>query len=165
MTPESTSLVQIRDLQVAFERHSHTPGESSTVLAVDGVSLDIYRGETLCLVGESGSGKTTTARAIGALVVPTGGSVHVDSVDVTGLRGKQVKDFRRRVQFVFQDPFESLNPRQRVRDIVGEPLEVHRVTRSGQELTSRVIRSLEECGLSPSEQYAGRYPHELSGGQ
>lgn len=165
MTPELESLVQIADLHVAFERHGHAPGQPANVLAVDGVSLEIFRGETLCLVGESGSGKTTTARAIGALVVPTGGSVHVDGVDVTSLRGKRLKEFRRRVQFVFQDPFESLNPRQRVREIVAEPLEVHGVARTKRELSLRVIRSLEECGLTPGEQYGGRYPHELSGGQ
>src|SRR5256885_16105576 len=118
MTPESTSLVQIRDLQIAFERHSHTPGESSTVLAVDGVSFDVYRGETLCLVGESGSGKTTTARAIGGLAPPTNGSVVVDGVNVPGLSGRQAKDFRPRGEFWLQDPFESSNPRHQVADIV-----------------------------------------------
>jgi len=158
-------LIQIRGLEVAFARHRRDSEQPSTLLAVDGVNLDIYPGETLCVVGESGSGKTTTARAIGALVAPTAGSVQIDGVGVSTLRGRRLKEFRRRVQFVFQDPFESLNPRQRVREIVAEPLIVHRLAGNKKEVAARVIESLEECGLSPGEQFAGRYPHELSGGQ
>jgi oligopeptide/dipeptide ABC transporter ATP-binding protein len=165
MTLMTDPLVTIRGLEVVFARSRSAAGGMSKVAAVAGVDLDINRGETLCLVGESGSGKTTTARAIGRLVVPTAGSIRFDELDIARIRGSRLRGFRRRVQFVFQDPFESLNPRQRVGDIVAEPLVVHRVLKNGYEVQARVTRSLEECGLIPGTEYSRRYPHELSGGQ
>jgi oligopeptide transport system ATP-binding protein len=159
-----TPLVRVRDLQVHFPLtqgllFQRTVGH---VKAVDGVSFDIRRGETFGLVGESGCGKTTVARALLKLLVPTGGSIEFDGKDIANLDAQGLQFFRRRVQSVFQDPFSSLNPRMRVRDIVGEPLVIHLSLR-GQALQTRVDELLTLCGLSPA--FAERFPHEMSGGQ
>jgi len=136
------------------------------VKAVDDVSFYIKEGETLGLVGESGCGKTTCGRTILRLIEPTGGEVIFyrdgDEIDVAKLRGKGLKELRREMQIIFQDPYSSLNPRMTVGDIVGEPLLVHRVAR-GKELRDRVAELLQAVGLNP--QYMKRYPHEFSGGQ
>lgn len=138
---------------------------SPRVAAVKDLSLDIMRGELLCLVGESGSGKTTTARVMGCLTRPTAGSVWFDQANVTHLRGRALRNFRRRVQSVFQDPYDSLSPRQRVGDIVTEPLVVHGIGAGRREREMRAVEALEECGLTPGPDFFRRYPHELSGGQ
>jgi peptide/nickel transport system ATP-binding protein len=154
------------------------------VRAVDGVSFDVQKGEILALVGESGSGKTTVGMNVLGLQLPTGGRVLFDGYDVSewarghgpslaagqgdlaGLgRRACVLALRRRAQMVFQDPYESLNPRQRIFDIVAEPLEVHRLVRSREEKEARVRLALESCGLAPAEHFWSRYPAELSGGQ
>ncbi len=132
------------------------------VRAVDGVSFDVQRGETLGLVGESGCGKSTTGRAILQLYKPTAGSVHFDGVDLVRLKGEHMRQMRRKIQMIFQDPYASLNPRMTVGDIIGEPLMVHNVA-TGREIQERVFHLLELVKLSPS--YANRYPHEFSGGQ
>lgn len=136
------------------------------VKAVDDVSFYIKEGETLGLVGESGCGKTTCGRTILRLIEPTAGQVLFhrdgDAVDVARLRGRQLKELRREMQIIFQDPYSSLNPRMTVGDIVGEPLVVHHVGR-GREIRERVAELLEAVGLNP--QYMKRYPHEFSGGQ
>jgi oligopeptide/dipeptide ABC transporter ATP-binding protein len=132
------------------------------VRAVDGVSFDIAPGETLGLVGESGSGKTTVGRCVLRLAAATAGRVVFEGRDVATLPSTDVRQLRRRLQVVFQDPFSSLNPRMRVLDIVGEALDVHGIAK-GPELERRVSALLERVGLSPS--WIHRYPHEISGGQ
>ncbi len=132
------------------------------VHAVDGLTFDIYKGETLGLVGESGCGKSTTGRTILQLYRPTSGSVHFEGVDLVKLKGEELRRMRRRMQMIFQDPYASLNPRMTVGEIIGEPLIIHNVAR-GREVQERVERLLELVGLNPA--YANRYPHEFSGGQ
>src|SRR5687768_3812098 len=132
------------------------------VRAVDGVSFDIKRGETLGLVGESGCGKSTTGRTILQLYRPTAGAVTFEGVDLVHLKGEDLRKMRRKMQMIFQDPYASLNPRMTVADIVGEPLVVHNVA-TGKEIEERVKHLLELVNLNPS--FAGRYPHEFSGGQ
>lgn len=133
-------------------------GTPSWRRAVDGVSLQVRRGETLGLVGESGCGKSTLCRVILGLLAPTSGSVRIEGTTVQGARGGAMQAIRRKVQMVFQDPSGSLNPRMRVGDIVAEPLIVH-----GMPWRERVGELLEECGM-PRE-CVQRYPHEFSGGQ
>ncbi len=133
------------------------------VRAVDGVTLDVARGETLGLVGESGCGKTTIGRAILQLIPATSGRVTFDGVDVLASRGTKLQALRKRMQIVFQDPAGSLNPRMSIRSIVGEPLRVHGVVSDADELRERVGTLLERCGMPRTA--AERYPHEFSGGQ
>jgi oligopeptide transport system ATP-binding protein len=132
------------------------------IKAVDDVSFQIYRGETLGLVGESGCGKTTVGRTIIQLYRPTAGHVYYDSRDLADMRGSELRHMRRQVQIIFQDPYASLNPRLTVGAIIGEPLEIHRVAR-GKELKERVEELLHVVGLNPY--FINRYPHEFSGGQ
>lgn len=154
--------VTVRDLNVHFKR-SRRVGEP--VRAVDGVDLDIFAGETLCIVGESGSGKTTLVRAIGHLAPITSGSVRFGDVDVGHLPRSELRAMRRRVQYVFQDPFESFDRRQSVFSIVAQPLRVHKLESSHSRLRTGVHEALEECGLEPAGEFAKLYPHQLSGGQ
>jgi oligopeptide/dipeptide ABC transporter ATP-binding protein len=130
--------------------------------AVDGVSFEIRPGETLALVGESGSGKSTAARCILRLEEPTDGRVFFEGEELTAVTRRRLRDLRRRVQMVFQDPTDSLNPRKTVGFIVGEPLSVHGIA-DGREARVAVGEILELCGLQP--EHASRYPHQLSGGQ
>ena len=132
------------------------------VKAVDGVSFEIYRGETLGMVGESGCGKSTTGRAILKLNRPTGGKVYLDGIDLENLKGKKLREIRRRMQMIFQDPYASLNPRMTIGRIIGEPLQIFNLV-SRKERKGRVQELMELVGLNP--QFADRYPHEFSGGQ
>ena len=136
--------------------------QTGAVHAVDGVSFDVYRGETLGLVGESGCGKSTTGRTILQIFRPTSGSVRFDGVDLVNLKGRELRLMRRKMQMIFQDPYGSLNPRMTVGEIVGEPLIIHHVA-ADSEIEDRVASLLEMVGLNPS--FANRYPHEFSGGQ
>ncbi len=163
MSDASTALVRARDLT----RHFAVGGglfrkPSNPIRAVDGVSLDIARGETLALVGESGSGKTTTGRMLLHLERPTSGTVTFDGTDLASLDAKSMRALRRRMQLVFQDPFGSLNPRMTIGDTVKEGLLIHHLA-EGAAADARTRALLDEVGLRP--EWADRYPHEFSGGQ
>ena len=130
--------------------------------AVDGVSFDVYRGETLGLVGESGCGKTTLARVILRLSNPSAGSVHFDNIPIFSLKKQEMRKMRKRMQIIFQDPFGSLNPRLTVGGMISEAIKIHKLAK-GNEVRKQVVEILDRVGI-PAE-YAGRYPHEFSGGQ
>ncbi|MFN8032771.1 MAG: dipeptide ABC transporter ATP-binding protein [Mycobacterium sp.] len=157
-------LLEVSDLVVHFPIKSGiiVDREVARVHAVDGVSFTLHEGETLGLVGESGCGKSTLCRAILQLVVPTSGSVRFEGTELVGLSRRELRPLRRQMQMIFQDPFASLNPRKRVGQIVGDPLELHGLA-SGAELKRRVQELLDRVGLQ-AEHY-NRYPHEFSGGQ
>lgn len=156
-------LLQVDRLSVHFSnRSSLVRQKSSIVRAVDGMSFEILRGETLGLVGESGCGKSTAGRAVLRLLRPTGGTVAFDGIDLTTLNESQIRPYRRRMQMIFQDPFSSLNPRKRVGAIVQEPMHIHRLG-TRKERKAKVEELLERVGLH--SRAADRYPHEFSGGQ
>ncbi len=162
-TGADAPLVQVRDLRTYFPIRkgvlSRTVGH---VKAVDGVSFDVHAGKTLGLVGESGCGKTTVGRTLLRLVPATAGTVHFRGNDFFAPRGEQLRNLRRYMQIVFQDPVSSLNPRMTIGNIIGEPIEVHRIAK-GREKNDLVASLLQRVGLDPS--FAARYPHEFSGGQ
>ena len=157
-------LVDVRGLKIYFPvtagfLFQRTVAENK---AVDGVSFDVRRGETMGLVGESGCGKSTTGRAILQLYKPTGGQIYFNGVDLNTQRGNDMRLIRRKMQMIFQDPYASLNPRMSVRDIIGEPLVIHKLG-SPAERRERVAELMRVVGLNPY--YATRFPHEFSGGQ
>jgi ABC-type oligopeptide transport system ATPase subunit len=158
-------LLQVRGLVKEFpiDRGVMLRRSLGSVRAVDGVELDVMRGETFGIVGESGSGKSTTARLIARLLEPTAGTVLFDGRDITTLRGSRLKLLRRELQMVFQDPYSSLNPRRTIGAIVAEPLAIHRVQPDRAARRRAVQELLETVGLSP--EHCNRYPHEFSGGQ
>jgi oligopeptide transport system ATP-binding protein len=165
MVDPAAPLLQVRGLKMHFpitegmiaRRHI------GDVKAVDGIDFAIGRGETLGLVGESGCGKTTTGRCILRLEKPTAGEILYDGVDIAKLNRKELVALRRRIQVIFQDPYSSLNPRQKVGSILEEPMRVHGVERDSARRLDRVRELLSLCGLNPN--FADRYPHEMSGGQ
>ena len=143
-------------------KHFSTSG-GNTVKAVDGVSFDVAPGETLALVGESGCGKTTTGRMLLRLIEPTLGKIHFDNIDLLGLGRKALRQRRRQMQIVFQDPYSSLSPRQRVEDIIAEPLDVHHLYSTSSARRARVVDLLRLVGLDDT--HLRRHPFEFSGGQ
>ena len=168
--PESAAaaaddILTVRDLKVHFPitKGVIVQRRVATVHAVDGVSFSLKRGETLGLVGESGCGKSTTGLAILRMLEPTAGSIVFEGQDITRLDRAQMRPVRRRMQMVYQDPYGSLNPRMRVRDIVGEPLQVHGLDANRAACEARIAALLAMVGLLPD--MAERYPHEFSGGQ
>ena len=167
---DNGALIQIDRLSKIFPVSSGVFGRSSSFIhAVDDISFQIPAGKSLGLVGESGCGKTTTGKMLARLVNPTKGKILLNDfdngpVDVAELKGKGLKAFRRRVQIIFQDPYESLNPRRTIFDTVVEPLKVQKVG-GVFEREARVSDMLEKVGLIPASSFLFRYPHELSGGQ
>ena len=161
---DTDALLDVQELRKYFPVQGGVLGRSvDQVRAVDGVSFRLRRGETLGLVGESGCGKSTTGRAILRLIEPTGGRLFFDGQDLEELDRSQFREFRRRAQIVFQDPFGSLNPRMTVGGMLAEILKVHGIGETGAQRSSRVRELLEMVGLNA--EHAGRYPHEFSGGQ
>ena len=156
------ALLEVRHLVKEFTRRSGLFGKAPGVRAVDDVSFSIERGETFGLVGESGSGKTTTGRCILRLIDPTSGQVAFKGQDVLALDRRALRESRRHMQMVFQDPYSSLNPRMRVETIVAEPLVIHGIGTTA-ERAARVAELLAHVGLDPD--LGRRYPHEFSGGQ
>ena len=156
----------VRNLKKWFARsRGFFSKEQLYVKAVDGISFEIEKGQVLCLAGESGCGKTTTGRLILRLVEPTEGSVILRGVDIFTLKKEELRKKRREMQMIFQDPYESLDPRMDVFSILAEPLEVNRVTSGYREVRERVHKALEDVRLVPPEEFIRRFPHELSGGQ
>jgi oligopeptide/dipeptide ABC transporter ATP-binding protein len=156
-------LLDVRDLKKYYFRDRFLSRDLEPVRAVDGVSFRLRKGETLGLVGESGCGKTTVGKSILRLIEPTSGHVLFDGRDLLGLDRESMRRLRPRMQFVFQDPYESLNPRRKVLDIVGEGPEVHGRVTTEKEKREKVSEILERVGLHPQDR--DRYPHEFSGGQ
>jgi len=163
MSSNNDVLLRVEDLVMHFPIYRGViQRRVGAVRAVDGISFDVKRGETLGLVGESGCGKSTTGRTILQLYKPTAGQVHFEGVDLVHLKGENMRQMRRKMQMIFQDPYASLNPRMTVEQIVGEPLMVHSAA-TGKEIQERVAHLLEVVNLNPA--FASRYPHEFSGGQ
>jgi oligopeptide/dipeptide ABC transporter ATP-binding protein len=162
MMSQNNFLIQVRDLKKYFYKEGFFSTDKKPIRAVDGISFSIRKGETLGLVGESGCGKTTAGKSILRLIEPSSGQVLFKGQDILGLHRGVLRALRLRMQFIFQDPYESLNPRMKVEEIVGEGLEVHRIAR-GKEKSRRVSELLKKVGLHPQD--AQRYPHEFSGGQ
>jgi oligopeptide/dipeptide ABC transporter ATP-binding protein len=156
-------LLRVTGLEVHFPiRSAFLRRRTGTVRAVDGVALEVARGETLAIVGESGCGKTTTGKSILRLIEPTGGSIRFGGEEITHHSPRQLAPFRRRMQIVFQDPYASLNPRMSVGGILAAPFEIHRIG-DARDRPDRVAELLRTVGLPPEA--ARRYPHEFSGGQ
>ncbi|ESZ60229.1 peptide ABC transporter ATPase [Mesorhizobium sp. L103C119B0] len=169
--PDTADILRLESLQVhfpiqggLFDRVLGRP--AGAVRAVDGIDLNVGRGEIVALVGESGSGKTTVGRAITKLAQPTGGKLLFEGRDMTSVQGSSaLRPYRHRVQMIFQDAYQALNPRHTVFDIVGEPLRSLRLVENHAQLTERVSEALAAAGLNPPGNFFSRFPHELSGGQ
>ena len=163
-------LFDVEDLEVYFPIQqgffkAMVATEKKYVKAVDHVSFQVKQGEILALVGESGCGKTTTGRTMLRLEDPTGGHILYKGLPVEKFGQKTLREYRKKAQIIFQDPYNSINPKQTIFDIVAEPLEVNNICSSEREKEERVIKAINEAGLRPATEYLYRYPHELSGGQ
>jgi len=158
---ENKALISVRDLKMHFPIGGGLFNKKKILKAVDGVSFDVFRGETFGLVGESGCGKTTVGRTIVRLYQPTDGKIIFDGTDIAPMNEKEVQPYRNRMQMIFQDPYASLNPRMTVASIVGEPLRYRNM--SAKEIDERVRELIDCVGLKTD--HLNRYPHEFSGGQ
>jgi oligopeptide/dipeptide ABC transporter ATP-binding protein len=166
MTDAEAPLLYVTDLSRRFAVGREWPWQPPALLhAVDGVSFELRRGEVLALVGESGCGKSTLAQTLIGLEAATSGQIHFEGRDITHLDARGLRALRRRIQMVFQDPYESLNPTMTVGEAVAEPLRVHGLARHPADRAARVHQALESAGLKPAQDFVRRYPHELSGGQ
>lgn len=157
------SLLRVKQVKTYFPAKKSLFGENTYVRAVDDVSLDVVKGETLGIVGESGCGKSTLGRTIMGLVRPTSGEVWFDGQNIAQMSGWEMKDLRKKAQIIFQDPYSSLNPRMIVGASIEEALKIHQIYPDRESRRKRVIELIETVGLSA--EYADRYPHEMSGGQ
>jgi len=165
MEDPNNVIIKLENISKTFRtRASLFKGDPKEVIALKQISLNIYRGEIFGLVGESGSGKTTTGRLIVKLEDPDDGKLLFDGNDITKIKGKALKNFRRKVQMIFQDPYQSLNPYFSVYDSVSEPLVVHSVGNS-KTRKDMVRESLNSVGVTPPDDFFYRYPHQMSGGQ
>ena len=158
MTQERKKLVELKNVSLTFNK-----GKSIEVKAIDDVSFDIYEGEIFGLVGESGSGKTTIGRSILKLYDIDSGTVTFAGNDISSLKGKDLHDFRKTAQMIFQDPQASLNGRMKIRDIIAEGIDIHKLAKSKEEREAKVKELINLVGLN--EDHLSRYPHEFSGGQ
>lgn len=159
----SNPILKVTDLKVHFPVAGGVFSKKQVVKAVDGLNFEIMPGETFGLVGESGCGKSTTGRAIVKIYNPTEGKVEFNGEDITKIKGKELSQFRKNVQMIFQDPYASLNPRMTVGEIIREPMDIHNIYSTKKERENRVRELLEIVGLKPD--HIRRYPHEFSGGQ
>ncbi len=156
---EKKKLLEIKNLKQYFNQ-----GKANEVKAIDNITFDIYKGEVMGLVGESGCGKSTTGRTIIRLYNATGGEVLYDGVNVHGKKSKkELKQFNRKMQMIFQDPYASLNPRLKIADVIAEGIDIHGLAKTKKDRMERVYHLLETVGLN--REHANRYPHEFSGGQ
>jgi len=167
---KTEKIVDIKNLKVEFEIKQSFIEEifykkRKIVKAVDGVNLEIYHGEIVSLVGESGSGKTTLGKAILNLVPKHEGDILFKGKSINFNNKKEMKKFRQKAQMIFQDPYQSLDPRHLIIDATAEPLEVNNLINNSAERKKKVIKALEDSGLAPGENFLYRYPYELSGGQ
>jgi peptide/nickel transport system ATP-binding protein/oligopeptide transport system ATP-binding protein len=157
-------ILEVRDIKKYFPiKGGFLQKTVANVKAVDGVSFDVLRGETIGLVGESGCGKSTLGRTIVRLYEPTEGEIIFNGQDIAGFKGQELKHLRKQMQLIFQDPYSSLNPRMNVSTIVGEAMLAHGIVKKGPEFTQRLTEVIEMCGLS--SYHINRYPHQFSGGQ
>jgi peptide/nickel transport system ATP-binding protein len=168
---ENNVILEVKDLKKYFMPHmslaeSLVGGKGKKVVkAVDGLNFSIHKGEIFGLIGESGSGKTTTGKLVMKLIEPTEGKLVFAGEDVTAVKGPELKAYRRKVQMIFQDPYASMNPRFKIRDVLEEPLVIHHLGGGRQERDLAVKKALEEVNMTPPEDFMGRWPHMLSGGQ
>ena len=163
-TNGATKLIEVTDLQMHFPLRQGIilQKQVGAVRAVDGISFDVFEGETLGVVGETGCGKSTLARLICRLLPVTAGTIEFDGQDITNLKGNPLRLLRREIQMIFQDPYSSLNPRKRVGAIIGDPFDIHGIA-DGNDRKKRVQELMETVGLNP--EHYNRFPAEFSGGQ
>ncbi len=165
MEDKTKPILELENLSKVYRTKRALFGDSGgDVIALKGISIKIFEGEIFGLVGESGSGKTTAGRLIVRLEDPSEGKIYLEKADITGLKGKGLRDFRRKVQMIFQDPYQSLNPQLSVLNTVSEPLTVNKMG-NGKAREDLVRQAMKAVGLSPPDDYLHRYPHQLSGGQ